>query len=196
GISDMRPDLEYFRLVCETYDMGIPDQDIGDEGGESESPQRYSYLSVGELDENSDMIFMEHIGISEYMIGGISNRGLFFTDRTFSGSSYTVSLKFDRAYFEASGPELDDALLDCGIRFTLMTVSRSYYDRINYLWQKNSGIIGEMADMGLADPIWGYSNVSSGAGVVAAQAITTYDLNLKDFLYDTIKNIIEEEGDK
>lgn len=186
-ISDVHPDSDYFRLICDTYCMGIPDEDIVDEDGEYEPPKRYAYLRLGELDYNSDMIFNENKEITDYVIGEIELHGLFFTDRMFSGSSYTVSLKFDRSAFDASGPNFEEDLLDCGIRFTLMSVSRSYYDRMNYLWKKNSGFMGELADLGLADSIWGYSNVSTGAGVVVARAVTTYDLNLKDFLKDAIK---------
>ncbi|MDE6345354.1 MAG: hypothetical protein K2L55_01625 [Muribaculaceae bacterium] len=38
-----------------------------------------------------------------------------------------------------------------------------------------------------AEPMWGYSNVSSGAGVVAAQSFATYTLSLKEFLHDALQ---------
>lgn len=191
-ISDVRPGIDYFRLSCETYGPVLSGEDSGDDDEDSEIPIRHACLYMGEFDNNSDELFKEHIGITEYVIGGLETPGLFFTDRMFPGSTYTIGLNFDRSSFEAFGSEFEEDFLDCGIIFTLMTVSRSYYDRMNYLWQKNSGIIGEMADMGFADPYWGYSNVSTGAGVVAAKTVTTYDLKLKDFLLDTIKNSVED----
>ena len=39
-----------------------------------------------------------------------------------------------------------------------------------------------MADIGFADPTWGYSNVSTGAGVVAAQSTTSVTIDLTEFL--------------
>ena len=194
SISDLRPESNYFRLIYDTYSLGHPDGDSDDKDAESETPSRYAYLSSGNLDYNSDMIFKEHIGIAENMFGGYEIRELFFTDRMFSGSSYTISFKFDQAQFYAYGPEFEEDLLDCGIRFTLMSVSRSYYDRMNYLWQKNSGIIEEAADLGLADPIWGYSNVSTGAGVVAAKSVTSYTVSLKDFLTAAIEEAETRQG--
>ena len=191
-ISDVRPGTDFFRLSCETYGPEMPDGDSVDDEGDSETPKRSAYLDLGVFDENSDNVFKEHIGIIESMMGGYEGSGLFFTDNMFSGSTYTIGLKFDGSRFCASGPEFEESMFDCGIKFTLMTVSRSYYDRLNYLWQKNSGIIGDLVDIGLADPVWGYSNVSTGAGVVAAKTVTTYDLNLKDFLKDALNNIDEK----
>ena len=48
-------------------------------------------------------------------------------------------------------------------------------------------MLGGFIDVGLAEPIWGYSNVSTGAGVVAARTPYTVTLNLKDFLRQNIE---------
>lgn len=61
-------------------------------------------------------------------------------------------------------------------------MSRSYYDRALYVWQRDNGIIGDLGDFGFAEPLAAYSNVSTGAGVVAARSFSTYTLSLKDFL--------------
>lgn len=189
-VEDKRAERDYLRLGINTYSFGWQVEDSDDTGSE-DSPQSYAYLTLGELDYNSDIIFKEHIGITDSVLGGYETTQLFFTDRMFSQDAYCISLKFYGAYFEASGREFEDALLDCGIKFTLLTVSESYYNRMNYLWQKNSGMLGELSDLGLADAVWGYSNVSTGAGVVVAKTAYTYDFNLRDFLKDTL-----EEDDK
>lgn len=142
----------------------------------------HSNLTPGSIDYNSDQIFKEHIGIMESVMGGYENLQLFFTDRQFAGSHYSLNVKFEDAWFDTSTQE--DVLdpFDCGITFELQSLSKSFYDRLNYLWQKNSGGIGELTGLGLANPIWGYSNVSTGAGVVVAKSSTTYTISLKDFI--------------
>lgn len=53
------------------------------------------------------------------------------------------------------------------------------------MWHRDYGSLEELGNIGLGDPIWGYSNVSTGAGVVAAQSYTTYKLSLRDFLKES-----------
>ncbi|MDE6291120.1 MAG: DUF4249 domain-containing protein [Muribaculaceae bacterium] len=187
-ISDGTSDDEYFRLGYSPYSQEwIEDENQNKQDLDEDLTGYSSYLSPGILDYNSDPIFSEHIGIVESMLGGNENLWLFFTDRMFSGRDYTMTLRFDDAWFSASGPEFDETLFDCSITFELMSISRSYYDRMNYLWQKNSGMIGELSEIGLANPVCGYSNVSTGAGVVVARPLSTYRLPLKDFLLDALE---------
>ncbi|MDE5850237.1 MAG: hypothetical protein K2H38_08860 [Muribaculaceae bacterium] len=42
--------------------------------------------------------------------------------------------------------------------------------------------------VGLSEPVWGYSNVSTGAGVVAAQSPATVKIDLSDFLLKALEN--------
>ena len=187
-ITDRYPGREWFRLGGDTYALGWPDEDQDGDDDIEWSHRSYATLRLGELDYNSDMIFKEHIGIAESVMGGYETLGMFFTDHAFSGSDYEICLRFDGASFEASSEEFEAALLDCGVTFRLMAISESYYNRLNYLWQKNSGIIGDLADIGLSDPIWGYSNVSTGAGVVVAKSVTTCDLDFHDFLKQALED--------
>ncbi|MDE6468491.1 MAG: hypothetical protein K2L28_06285 [Muribaculaceae bacterium] len=64
----------------------------------------------------------------------------------------------------------------------LSTVSQSYYNWAVYKWNADAGITGDLADLGMAESKWGYSNVSTGAGVVAAKSSACFTVNLKDFL--------------
>ena len=70
-------------------------------------------------------------------------------------------------------------------------MSPSYYNWANYIWQRDSGTLTELGDYGFGDPIWGYSNVSSGAGVVAAQSKSVCTIDLTDFIQETIHEIIK-----
>lgn len=57
----------------------------------------------------------------------------------------------------------DDRYFDLGLVLYLSSISDSFYKYANYQWQVTDGIVGDLGDVGLGDPIWGYSNVSTGA---------------------------------
>lgn len=144
---------------------------------------------AGTFDYNSEPIFKEHIGIFESVMGnGEDTDFVFFTDRQFRGKNYPLHLLFTNGRYYVKSVEYDESKLDCGIDLRLTTVSQSYYNWAVYQWNTDEGILGDLADIGLAEPLWGYSNVSTGAGVVAARATTTYRINLKDFFADCLKN--------
>ena len=44
--------------------------------------------------------------------------------------------------------------------------------RFGIIFKRTDGITGDLSDIGLAESKWGYSNVSTGAGVVAAPAVS------------------------
>ncbi len=157
----------------------------------------------------AEPIFGEHIGVLDSMIGSDAFGFTFFTDRQFSGSSYTLNIQFrdmkvsiyednpdfdpnapyDPGYYPGYSPSRSEVIpadideyLNCGITLTLSTVSQSYYNWSCYDWNISDGTIGDLSEIGMGEPIWGYSNVSTGAGVVAAQSRSTYTINLHDFL--------------
>lgn len=145
-------------------------------------------FSIGNFDYNSEPIFKEHIGIFESVMGnGDDTDFVFFTDRQFQGKSYPLHLYFTDNRFYVNSVEYDESLLECGINLRLTTVSQSYYNWAVYKWNIDDGIIGDLADIGLAESLWGYSNVSTGAGVVAAWSASTFTVNLKDFFADCLK---------
>lgn len=149
-----------------------------------------TYFSYGTLRYDAEPIFSEHIGEFESAVGNDDSQGFtFFTDRQFSGKSYTLHLIFDNCAYSArmyDGREPEPA--DCGIELCLHSISKSYYSWANYLWQSDEGLIADMGDFGLGDPIWGYSNVSTGAGIVAARSSITYRISLKDFIEQEMPN--------
>ena len=143
-------------------------------------------LSLGTLEYDSEPIFKEHIGVFETVMGNDDTDFVFFSDRQFAGRTYTLHLNFSHNSFNVKSRYYDDALLECGVNLYLTTVSQSYYNWAVYKWNADEGIIGDLSDIGLAESKWGYSNVSTGAGVVAAKAAVKYTLSLKDFLQKTL----------
>ncbi len=149
----------------------------------------YSDFNPGSLKYEAEPIFSEHIGVFESIMGGDSYGFTFFTDRQFSGSEYTLHLRFLDCSYMVRSEKWDEEFLDCGYVITLHTVSKSYYDWANYLWQRDNGPLEEMGQIGLGEPLWGYSNVSTGAGVVAAEASVSFTVNLDEFLGKAISEL-------
>lgn len=148
-----------------------------------------STLYIGQFEYNSEPIFKEHIGVFETVMGNDEDTEfVFFSDRQFSGKAYTLHLNFSDNSFHVKSQEYDESLLECGVNLYLTTVSKSYYNWAVYKWNVDEGITGDLSDIGLAESKWGYSNVSTGAGVVAAQSSSRFTIDLKEFLKTTLNN--------
>lgn len=140
-------------------------------------------LLYGNFEYDAEPIFKEHIGVFETIMGNDEDTNfVFFSDRQFTGKTYTLHLKYTDNRFQVKFEQYDESLLDCGINLYLTTVSPSYYNWAVYKWNADEGILGDLSDIGLAESKWGYSNVSTGAGVVAAQSSAKYTIDLKEFL--------------
>ncbi len=177
------------------------------EDPDGENYYKFSFNSGTQTNENSDNhdasgnygfeisslvykmepIFSEHIGIFESIMGGDADGFTFFSDRQFSGKSYTLNLQFDHCWFRYPTGEIPE----CKVNLIINSVSPSYYNWANYVWQRDNGTLSDLSDYGLGDPIWGYSNVSSGAGVVAAQSKSVCSIDLTDFIRETINETIK-----
>lgn len=135
--------------------------------------------------EPLDPVFYEQSNAFDEVLNyGYHN--LFFSDRLLDRESNALDFAFLECNFDISNWNGDTAKLECGWEITLYSISESYYKWLTYCWQSDSAVLGDIADAGFADPVWGYSNVSTGAGVVAAQSSTTVTLDLKNLLYDYI----------
>ncbi len=73
-----------------------------------------------------------------------------------------------------------------GLNLVLASVSQSYYNWANYSWHSENGLLADLGDFGLGQQLWAYSNVSTNAGVIAAQTPVVYSISLTDF---TIANL-------
>lgn len=131
----------------------------------------------------NDPIFSEHISsFDEAMDYAWIDDPLFFSDRQFSGASETLHLGYENCNFRISQWDKNPDMLDCGYTLTLYSISESYYKWLNYCWQSEESIMGDFINTGFAEPMWGYSNVSTGAGVVAARSSVSVKISLRDFL--------------
>lgn len=135
--------------------------------------------------ESVDPVFYEQTNTFEEIMN-YSSYNMFFSDRLFHRETNTLDFGFTPCFFEISGWDRDPAELECGWDLTLYSISESYYNWRAYCWQTDGLVFGDFGDLGLAEPIWGYSNVSTGAGVVAARSSVTVKVNIKDFLTGTI----------
>lgn len=186
-ISDPASTTDYYQFSYDSFYNYRVDADNNDDDDFSASGPAPCYLTTGTFKYEAEPIFSEHIGVFESIMGGNASNFTFFTDRQFSGKTYTLHIRLENANYRVSSV-YDPRLFDCGIELTLVSVSESYYNWANYVWQKNDGPMGDLIDIGLGNPMWGYSNVSTGAGVVAAQSKATYKLDLKDFIQQTLNS--------
>lgn len=185
--------FHYEMLADITFNLNI-EMDVNDPAG-TDNYYQFGYdwsgqaadgsptLSIGKFEYNSEPIFKEHVGVFETVMGNDEDTGfVFFSDRQFSGKTYTLHLNFSDNIFRVESQDYNESLLDCRVNLDLVTVSQSYYNWAVYKWNVDEGITGELSDIGLAESKWGYSNVSTGAGVVAAQSSSRFTINLKEFL--------------
>ena len=193
-------DLFHYEMLADvTFNLNV-EMDVNDPAG-TDNYYHFGYnwsgratdgsptLSIGQFEYNSEPIFKEHIGVFETVMGNDEDTNFgFFTDRQFPGRTYTLHLNFSNNVFRVKSQEYDESWLECGVNLYLTTVSKSYYSWAVYKWNVDEGITGDLSDIGLAESKWGYSNVTTGAGVVAAQSSAKYTIELKEFLNTTLNN--------
>lgn len=183
----MCADLDFnIRLRMTIHDVDIATDDYFRLDYNWEYPSGCKFY-IGGLDYNSEPIFKEHMGAFETITGSDDEILTVFSDRRFAGNSYTLDLFFNRGGYRVNSSSYDEEMLDCSVNLTLSTVSHSYYAGSIYNWQREMGGIDDLSDLGFAQPIWGYSNVSTGAGVVAARSCVEYTISLKDFIKSALE---------
>ena len=133
-----------------------------------------------------DPFFSEYVGAFDAVMDWADIYASFFSNHQFEGPTQDIHVDFQNCSFRISQWDRNPELLECGYVVTLYSISESYCKWLNYRWQSDQSLMGELIDLGLAEPICGYSNVSTGAGVVAAQSSSTATINLKDFLLHTL----------
>ena len=176
-IEDIRDTDNYFHYEWATFNKAKdPSMPWVDNWGALD-------FSPGNMQYDSEPLFSEHIDAFESVMGADAWGFTFFTDRQFANKSYTLKVRYHsaRAYICATPEDLKE-LEDCGYTVSVSTISESMYNFANYCWQTDSGFTGDLGDTGLGDPVYAYSNVSTGAGIVYARSITSYDVSLRDYI--------------
>lgn len=184
-LADPQDELNYYHIRYIGFSPHVESEEVWTEGNPFPAysdDSAYLEFTLGSLEYETEPIFSEHMAALDAIDGMDSYGFAFFTDRQFSGQNYTLHLHINDMEYKVRNKTYDEKMFDCGLEFILSTVSESYYNWANYGWQTEMGTIGELTDIGLGDPIWAYSNVSTGAGVVVAQSLATYKMSLKEFL--------------
>ncbi len=156
----------------------------------------YNYLPPN-FDQESDPIFQEHISTFEYTMGG-GSYDMIFSDRKFNGGKYNLNLRYNAYVYNYSGAEWAPKQIPNNstkhnanniakaeerepiVEIQLTTLSKSLYQ----YWlscEARNGFQGGLSQIGMADITWTKSNVSSGAGIIAARTPSSITLPLAAF---------------
>lgn len=140
------------------------------------SPDYYEWISAG-FDVELEPLFSEHVAPLESIISE-SYGWTVFSDRQIEGRPYSLNIVCTESkykYDATANP--DKAGHEATLNVRLYNISQSYYDFMISLWQSEKGITGALGGIGLGNPVWEKSNVSTGAGVVAARTASVVRLN-------------------
>lgn len=140
-------------------------------------PPDYYENVICSFDVDLEPLFSEHISPLESIIS--DNYGwTVFSDRQIEGRHYSLNIVCDNVMYQYNAtqkPETADHSATIDIR--LCSISKSYYDFMISLWQAEQGVSGALGGVGLGNPVWEKSNVSTGAGIIAARTVSTVRLN-------------------
>lgn len=129
----------------------------------------------------SDPIFTEHISVIEDTFltqGGYT----FFSDKQISGKSYPLKMNLYDITYSYLNPENKPEADSCGIELQLNHITKAYYNHLLSVWTANDGLAGTLGEAGLGEPVYSYSNVSTGAGIISASARSSFFINLHDLV--------------
>ena len=121
-----------------------------------------------------DPLFYEFLSTLDAMFSEKSGYTM-FTDRQIPGRHYPLKIRLNNVQYEIwtdMGPESNASTIE----LTLYSLSEGYYRHMLSVWSTNDGINGVLGNIGLSDPIWEVSNVSTGAGMVAARSASTVSI--------------------
>lgn len=114
----------------------------------------------------------------------------FFSDCSIRNKSYTLSLFSDYWCMPdgEGGYYLPYTIIHHDLKDTirLIAMSSDYYYYVLSLFKKYSGMQGILDNFGLANPLSVFSNVSSGAGIIAAGSVTSYSLDVTPIILDVL----------
>ena len=147
-------------------------------GNTVDGERRYASLEIlqYDIDYDREPLFTEHLSPLESAVSTTSGYTI-FSDRQISGQRYPLHLGIGNVFYDVVNPDGDPSIVST-IDFRLDVISQSYYKHVLSVWQSNDGINGILGSIGLGDPVWEASNVSTGAGVISASAPYIFRLNM------------------
>lgn len=141
--------------------------------GDSGAIARFYYT----LDLTAEPLFTEHVSTLESVIANTSGYSI-FSDRQINGHTYPLHISLKDLQLDYNNPNNNPELANAGVDLILSAISPDYYKHVLSVWEAEDGIVGSLGGVGLGELVSTYSNVSSGAGIVAASTPTTYHLAL------------------
>ena len=142
----------------------------------------YSYGTTMWLDYDAEPLFTEHVSSLESAVSETSGY-TFFSDRMIAGKTYPLHIRLVNVCYPVSADNNFDSNKSY-VKFVLSSISESYYKHVISVWESNDGINGILGGVGLADPVWECSNVSTGAGVISASAPSKIQIPISEFFKD------------
>lgn len=138
-------------------------------------------------DYGFEPIFSEHITPLETIITDAFGLYTVFSDRKISGKQYSLEIPLSGRYScdYRYHPGMDQKL---NLNIEFGHISKAYYNYMMSLWANTEGISGALGGVGLGDAVFEFSNVSTGAGIVATQANSIYKLDMREIVNQHIKN--------
>lgn len=130
----------------------------------------------------SEPLFSEYISPLESVFGASNWGYTVFSDRTIDGMTYPLRAKSDTSVLYILNPEHIESLYHLPVWIKLSNITNDYYDYVLSVWENANGLHGTLGSLGLSDPVFVHSNVSTGAGIVAARTVTQYEVDLAPWL--------------
>lgn len=156
--------------------------DTGETGVDFAGNEYHKYYSGGleiqGIVYDVEPIFSEHLTIMEQIFDVDYYGYSIFTDKQINGQEYTLRTEFNYPFYRIFNPEKIESLYHTKLIAKLSAITEDYYDYQISQWQAGDGLNGTLAGNGFADPIFVHSNVSTGAGIVAARAVSTAEYDL------------------
>ena len=141
-------------------------------GGENDTV--YSWYSF-RPDYGSEPVFAVQNSTLDQIFGydGVGGyNGLAFSDELFDGKSYQFKIPWKISLSYTQSVDYTPYIYRC----YLYSVSRSYY---NYMKTMNdlyeSGFVGDLAEIGFAEPVRIYSNVEGGTGILGGSCMESWE---------------------
>ena len=141
-------------------------------GGENDTV--YSWYSF-RPDYGSEPVFAVQNSALDQIFGydGVGGyNGLAFSDELFDGKSYQFKIPWKISLSYTQSVDYTPYIYRC----YLYSVSRSYY---NYMKTMNdlyeSGFVGDLAEIGFAEPVRIYSNVEGGTGILGGSCMESWE---------------------
>ncbi|MDE7412787.1 MAG: DUF4249 domain-containing protein [Muribaculaceae bacterium] len=156
------------------YDLALNASPYSDYDGEADA-----ILYNAWPDFSGESLFSEHVSVLESAVAETSGYTI-FSDRSINGKTYPLRIKFTDSMFIYKNPLDLDGPKEYGLVVSLRHVDEAYYKHVISLWETNDAIVGSLSGVGLANAVYPYSNVSTGAGVVAAYTSSKMTLPMAD----------------